>query len=53
VLANVRVLFGLVTTRSSRADDDAVESMLGVACFGAVADCQGVAIDHPGVTTDR
>jgi hypothetical protein len=37
VLANVRVLFGLVTTRPSCASDSAAESMLVITRLGASA----------------
>jgi hypothetical protein len=50
VLANERVLFGLVTMRLSRADDSTTESMLVIAHLGAVADCQGDANDCQGAT---
>jgi hypothetical protein len=53
MVANIRVLFGLVTMRSSRAGDGAAESMLVVTCLGATADRQGAAVDRPGATSDR
>jgi hypothetical protein len=53
VLANMRVLFGLVMTQSSHAGDSVVESMLVVARLGASADRQGAIGDHQGATVDR
>jgi hypothetical protein len=38
MLANVRVLFGLVTMRLSRTGDGAAESMLVIARLGATTD---------------
>jgi hypothetical protein len=53
VLANVRVLFGLVMTRLSRAGNGTAESMLVIAHLGATADHQGATIDHLGAARDR
>jgi hypothetical protein len=60
VLANERVLFGLVTMRLSRADVSTTESMLVIAHLGAVTDrqgdandCQGATVGCPGVAVDR
>jgi hypothetical protein len=50
VLANVRVLFGLVTMRPSRVGDGATKSMLCVTRLGATADRQGAIVDRPGAT---
>jgi hypothetical protein len=53
VLANVKVLFGLVTMRRRRAGDGAAESMLVVTHLGATADRQGAAINRPGDASDH
>jgi hypothetical protein len=53
VLANVRVLFGLVMMRLSHAGDGATESMLVVARLGATTDHQGAVVDHPSAADDR
>jgi hypothetical protein len=53
MLANVRVLFGLVMTRLSRVGDGVSESMLGVARLGAAADHQGAAVDRQGPVAYR
>jgi hypothetical protein len=53
MLANVRVLFGLVMTRLSRVGDGVSESMLGVAHLGAAADRQGAAVDRQGPVAYR
>jgi hypothetical protein len=53
VLANVRVLFGLVMMRPSFVGDGAVESMLAVARLGAATDRQGAIAGREGATSDR
>jgi hypothetical protein len=53
VLANMRVLFGLVTMRPSHASDDAAESMPVVARLGGTDDHQGVVVNHPDAISDR
>jgi hypothetical protein len=48
VLANVRVLFGLVKTRLSHDGNGAAKATLVVARLGAAADRQGAVINRPG-----
>jgi hypothetical protein len=52
VLANMRVLFGLVPTQPSHAGDGAIELMLVVARLGTATDRQGALNDHQGATID-
>jgi hypothetical protein len=51
VLANMRVLFGLVTTWPNYAGDDAAESVLAITHQGTTTDCQGATIDCQGAAT--
>jgi hypothetical protein len=45
----MRVLFGLMMMRLSRADDSVAESILVVACLGVFTDHQVAAVDCLGV----
>jgi hypothetical protein len=53
VLANMRVLLGLMMTRLGRAGDDAVESMMVITRLGATIDRQGATIEHLGAASDH
>jgi hypothetical protein len=53
VQANVSVLLGLVMMRPRCAGDGVAELMMVVACLGAAADRQFVAVDRSGDANDR